>query len=518
VLLQGDRAVKIFISYRRDDSAGYTGRLYDYLTPRFGDRNVFMDIDTIEPGQDFRKAIENAVGTCDVALIMIGRQWVNATDPQGERRLNDPDDWVRAEIAAALANPSVRVIPVLVRGASMPGPQELPDDLKELAWRNAIELSDQRFQYDANRLIGVIESLRVQPAKMIPGGKFGLSTAKRWIALLAVAVLTVLLASLLLPGLLERTPSPAGTSPVDNPVAPAGNTPSTAAIQQELSLIRSITISGQVASAAISPDGQVAVAGSYDGAIKFWSTYEDALLGSLNAGTTVVSLAISKDNHMLAAGLTSSAVRVWRIGGAELPLFEGLTDTVYSVAFSPDSQILAAGDSSKVVLWRVSDGTVLHTFEGYSAHITRLVFSPDGQLLASSSLDCGNPITLWHVGDEALVRKHEAACQTAVAFSPNGETLATSGVFLWRVRDGERLHELKGHTQSVESLAFSSDGQTLASVSRDVEVRRWQVSDGARLFTGKLDGADVHAVELSADGRVLMTVHRDGTLNLWQVP
>ncbi len=137
--------MKIFISYRRDDSAGYAGRLFDHLSVNFGPKSVFMDIDTIEPGEDFRKVVRNAVGSCDVVLVMIGRQWLTMTDPQGQRRLDDPRDWVRVEISSALVQPNVRVIPVLVRGAAMPAESELPDDLKELCWRNALELAIYAF-------------------------------------------------------------------------------------------------------------------------------------------------------------------------------------------------------------------------------------------------------------------------------------------------------------------------------------------------------------------------------------
>ena len=151
--------MKIFISYRRDDSAGYAGRLFDHLAARFGGKNIFMDIDTIEPGEDFRKVVNNAVGNCDVVLVMIGKQWLTVASERGERRLDNPRDWVRMEVSTALTNTQTRVIPVLVRGASMPGDNELPTDLKELSWRNAIELSDSRFQHDANRLIEVIERI-----------------------------------------------------------------------------------------------------------------------------------------------------------------------------------------------------------------------------------------------------------------------------------------------------------------------------------------------------------------------
>lgn len=148
--------MKIFISYRRDDSGGYTGRLFDHLRAHFGKRDIFRDIDTIRPGDDFRSAVENAIGTCDLVLVMIGRQWLNITDAQGRRRLDNPQDLVRLEVASALANPRVRVIPVLVGGSSMPGAHELPDDLQPLSRRNAFELSDRRFQYDTNQLISEI--------------------------------------------------------------------------------------------------------------------------------------------------------------------------------------------------------------------------------------------------------------------------------------------------------------------------------------------------------------------------
>lgn len=190
--------MKIFISYRRDDSAGYAGRLFDHLAAHFGARNVFMDIDTIEPGDDFRKVVQNAVGTCDVVLILIGKQWLSITDAQGRRRLDDPLDWVRMEIANALANSKVRTIPVLVRDAAMPGEHELPEGLKELTWRNAIELSDSRFQHDVKKLIGVIERMAVQapvePPLPSPTG----GSQKRWIVpffggILGLAVLVFLI-------------------------------------------------------------------------------------------------------------------------------------------------------------------------------------------------------------------------------------------------------------------------------------------------------------------------------------
>lgn len=150
----------IFISYRREDSAGHTGRLYDRLAAHFGDEQVFMDIDQIEPGEDFVQIIEEAVGSCDVLLAVIGRRWLTAGDDNA-RRLDNPNDFVRLEIAAALRR-DIRVIPVLVQGAVMPRQDELPDDLSALARRHALELSDLRWKHDINQLVSAVERILEQ--------------------------------------------------------------------------------------------------------------------------------------------------------------------------------------------------------------------------------------------------------------------------------------------------------------------------------------------------------------------
>ena len=147
----------IFISYRRDDSAGHAGRLYDRLCDHFGLDQVFMDIDTIRPGRDFVDAVRQAVGGCDGLVAVIGPEWLTIPDASGARRLDDPKDLVRQEIAIALEL-GIRVVPVLVQGAQMPGAAEVPDGIKELARRNAQELSDRTFRSDVERLIEALEA------------------------------------------------------------------------------------------------------------------------------------------------------------------------------------------------------------------------------------------------------------------------------------------------------------------------------------------------------------------------
>ncbi|MEC5398752.1 toll/interleukin-1 receptor domain-containing protein [Uliginosibacterium sp. H1] len=148
----------IFISYRRADASGWAGRLRDTLSERFGVPHVFMDIETIRPGVDFAKAIDHAVSSSDVLLALIGPGWLQAQDSQGRRRLDDPDDFTRLEIATALRSQRV-VIPVLLGGASMPARADLPEDIQGLARLQASEVSDKRWDYDVTQLLAVLEPL-----------------------------------------------------------------------------------------------------------------------------------------------------------------------------------------------------------------------------------------------------------------------------------------------------------------------------------------------------------------------
>jgi hypothetical protein len=147
----------IFISYRRDDSEGETGRLFDDLVRAYGDASVFMDVAGIQPGLDFRKAIDANVSGCGVLLAVIGPTWASVTGSGGTRRLDNPDDYVRLEIASALKR-NIPVIPVLVHDAHMPTLDQLPEDLKDLRYRNSVELTHARWNSDVALLIGALKS------------------------------------------------------------------------------------------------------------------------------------------------------------------------------------------------------------------------------------------------------------------------------------------------------------------------------------------------------------------------
>jgi TIR domain len=147
----------IFISYRRDDAEGEAGRLFDDLTRAFGSQSVFMDVADIRPGADFRRAIDDSVAHCGVLLAVIGPSWLTVTGAEGQRRLDSPDDFVALEVGSALKR-SVPVIPVLVHGAHMPPPDQLPESIRDLSFHNSVELSHTRWNSDVQLLIEALRS------------------------------------------------------------------------------------------------------------------------------------------------------------------------------------------------------------------------------------------------------------------------------------------------------------------------------------------------------------------------
>ena len=160
----------IFISYRREDSEGHAGRLFESLADHFGKDAVFMDVAAIEPGRDFRRAIDAQIASCGVLLAVIGKDWLDAKSEAGARRLDDPTDFVRLETASALKR-DIPVVPVLVHGATMPRAEQLPADLAELAYRNGVELTHARWESDVQVLIEAlrphVEHVRAEGAQPV---------------------------------------------------------------------------------------------------------------------------------------------------------------------------------------------------------------------------------------------------------------------------------------------------------------------------------------------------------------
>ncbi|HEX9939505.1 MAG TPA: toll/interleukin-1 receptor domain-containing protein [Longimicrobium sp.] len=184
----------VFISYRKSDSAGFTGRLFDHLSRHFGPEQVFMDVDDIARGADYPQVIEGAVGQASAMVVVIGRQWLACTDARGNRRLDDPADWVRNEVAAGLRR-EILVLPVLVDGAAMPAAGELPPDIARLAFKQAGEISNSRWEYDLGEVTRSLERVVTPAAGTTPNPlSKRLGTALVGTALVGTAVMGLLYA------------------------------------------------------------------------------------------------------------------------------------------------------------------------------------------------------------------------------------------------------------------------------------------------------------------------------------
>jgi hypothetical protein len=183
--------MKIFLSYRRDDTGGRAGRLFDVLVTRFGAGNVFQDVNSAAPGFDFADRVEQAIATSDAVLVVIGPSWLDSTTADGRRRIDQPDDFVRHELTSALAS-GMPVVPVLVDDAELPPAERLPDDVRGLVRRQAVSVRDASWRQDVDDLIRRLE-----------GREPGRSTRRQpWliagiavVAVVAVVVAIVLISS-----------------------------------------------------------------------------------------------------------------------------------------------------------------------------------------------------------------------------------------------------------------------------------------------------------------------------------
>jgi hypothetical protein len=168
----------VFISYRRSQTQHITDRIYDRLAAELGRESVYKDVTAIPLGRDFREEIRHAVGRCDALLVVLGPEWVSAAGPDGAPRLQDPNDYVRTEIEAALER-DVPVIPLLVDGATVPRAGLLPQSIQSLAYRNGMPVRpDPDFDNDVGRLLGALRGHRPRGWRPL-----------RWLVLAAAAVL-----------------------------------------------------------------------------------------------------------------------------------------------------------------------------------------------------------------------------------------------------------------------------------------------------------------------------------------
>ena len=275
---------------------------------------------------------------------------------------------------------------------------------------------------------------------------------------------------------------------------------------------------------AFSPRGDLLVAGTTAGEIRFWHAGSGLPLLTIQGHNNLVrSVAFSPDGTALASGSEDHTVRLWEVNsGRELTTLQGHTGIVRSVAFSPDGKLLASGsDDWTVRLWEISTGKCLTILQGHSHWVWSVRFSPDGKLLASGGED--HTVRLWEVstGKEIATLQDHTSIVKSVAFSPDGKLLASGSddhtVRLWEASTGQCLTILQGHTAGVRSVAFSPDGTALASGSTDRTVRLWGIGMGKVLTTLQGHTDIIRSIAFSPDGKALISGSNDGTVRLWEV-
>jgi uncharacterized protein with WD repeat len=463
----------VFISYRRQDTEYFAGQLYDRLADRLGDDQVFMDVARIGLGIDFTEAITQAVSTCQVLLAVIGPLWLTATDEHGRRRLDDPKDFVRLEIQAALER-GIRVIPILVSGAKMPRADQLPRRLAKLARRNAITMHHESFPEDAERLLATIDQLLEVTMAAAPGSPVA-------------------------PGILGR--------PLRQVVA----TPSTLSVFRHPREVRVV---------AFSPDGLLLATVSDDRVARLWDVTSAQVRVQISQDAPIADLAFSPDGRLMATA--SYDTRLWETAsGRERPRAGLQATQARGVAVSPDGRLLATADREGARLWEATSGRERARLQ-HDRAVRGVRFSPDGRLMATISDRTGR---IWEVasGRERVRVTHDDWVQ-GVAFSPDGRLLATASqdltARLWEVASGQE-HIRVTHDNLVQGVAFSADGRLLATASADQTARLWEVATGrecARVTHAQPSGlhvGQVYGVALSPDGRLLATASHDRTARLW---
>jgi hypothetical protein len=499
--VSSESSFKIFVSYRRDESAGQAGRLYDTLCTRFGDDQVFFDIESIPLGADFPQEIAKLVASCDALVAVVGPEWLASAGEDGSRRIDDPADFVRLEIEAALQR-RIPVVPVLVRRARIPKPRELPEALRALATRNGIELREEAWKADVARLVTglatIAEAKQPEARPEAPNEAVAESAPRPERSESSEphdpVELEEVCRSLDLEPMWdgpEEFPSIALTWD-GSQVAFATARATTVFIVESQRVIKRV-VTGEsghrtriaTIDVAVSDGGFIATTDEIEKRLGLVGGYEweedQVSVWGIGTGSRLVRhpvvagrfpvvggrfLRFSRDGAQLAFRHSSTEITVWRFAsGTPKILAEGapITDT----AFSWDGVRLATAGPDGIRVFDLARGLE-------AAHIaseTRsIAFSPDGRLVAA--VDSEKALRLWDTSEGGEVRSFtDSGCDGPMAFSPDGALLATGGIdpTVWEITSARPVAFANTFA---EELAFSSDGARLVTASME-EVEVW---------------------------------------------
>jgi hypothetical protein len=519
----------LFISYRRSDTQGSTGRLADHLRQNGfgGEGDMFLDIDSrIPPGVDFRAVINETLAGCDLVIIVMGRHWLDASDSKGRRRLDRTSDTHRLEVAAAL-NSAARVIPVLVEGASHPSEEDLPDDLKDLAFLQSWSLGERNYAGDvetlANRMLDArrqMEDEREQAAA---------EEAEREQAAAAEQE----------PEDRERAEAAAAEQePEDRERAEA------AAAEKERERLAAEAVAAnkerqdrERAEAAAAEEAERAAEAKEERHQERGGRTHDQVetTPGIDAAKTGVSSRTKLDyglqwlkTHIVwIGGLVAVAAVALIVGtvfivadtggqdtGGQIELYQH-DDVVVSAVFSPEGdRIVTASWDDTAGVWD-PDGTLLSTLEGHTNSVNSAVFNPEGDRIVTASSD--DTAGVWDPDGTLLATLNHDNNVLSAVFNPDGDRIVTAAddntARVWDP-DGTLLATLEGHTDGVASAVFSPDGTRIVTASWDGTAKVWE-PDGTLLTT--LDhGGEVLSAAFNPDGDRIVTASTDGTAKVWE--